>query len=51
MGGYWLRVLLTDIPLLGWGIGVAANAWDVYRPDFPSEERIQQEMDRLRRPS
>lgn len=37
-------------PLLGWGIGVAANAWDVYRRDFPSEEKIQREMDRLRRP-
>ncbi|MHC1557863.1 2TM domain-containing protein [Actinomycetospora sp. C-140] len=35
-------------PILGWGIGLAANAWDVYRPDPVTEERIQQEMGRLR---
>lgn len=33
-------------PLLGWGIGVAFNAWDVYRPPI-SEDRIRREMDRL----
>ncbi|MDD7967956.1 2TM domain-containing protein [Actinomycetospora lemnae] len=35
-------------PILGWGVGLAANAWDVYRPDPVTEERIQQEMGRLR---
>ncbi|MBC7291168.1 MAG: 2TM domain-containing protein [Actinotalea sp.] len=35
-------------PILGWGIGLAFNAWDVLFPG-PSEERIRAEMDRLRR--
>ena len=35
-------------PIFGWGIGVAANAWDVYSPDVPSEAEIRREMDRLR---
>ncbi|HSK57448.1 MAG TPA: 2TM domain-containing protein [Actinomycetospora sp.] len=35
-------------PILGWGVGLAANAWDVYRPDPVTEERIQREMGRLR---
>jgi hypothetical protein len=35
-------------PLVGWGIGLAANAWDVYRPDPTSEEKIQREIDRMR---
>lgn len=34
-------------PILGWGIGLAFNVWDVYSPR-PSEERIRREMDRLR---
>jgi hypothetical protein len=34
-------------PMLGWGIGVALNAWDVYRDDTISEERIQAEIRRL----
>ena len=33
--------------LLGWGIGVFFNAWDVYSKP-PTEDRIRQEMDRLR---
>ncbi len=34
-------------PLLGWGIGVAFNVWDVYhRP--PTEERIRREIDDLK---
>jgi hypothetical protein len=36
-------------PILGWGIGVVANAWDVYRRDGFSEDRVRREMDRLRR--
>jgi 2TM domain len=35
-------------PLFGWGIGLAFHAWDVYHPE-PSEQRIQAEVDRLRR--
>jgi hypothetical protein len=35
-------------PILGWGIGLAFHAWDVYGGE-PSEHRIRQEMDRLRR--
>ena len=33
----------------GWGIGVAANAWDVFGREPITEERIQHEMDNLRR--
>lgn len=33
-------------PILGWGIGVAMNAWDVWQGDF-SEEQISHEMERL----
>ncbi|GAA4790790.1 hypothetical protein GCM10023200_27340 [Actinomycetospora chlora] len=35
-------------PILGWGVGLAANAWDVYRPDPVTEDRIQQEIGRMR---
>ena len=34
-------------PLLGWGIGIAFHAWDVYG-SRPSEEKIRREIDRLR---
>ena len=36
-------------PILGWGIGVAANAWDVYGRKPITEEEIAREADRLRR--
>jgi hypothetical protein len=36
-------------PIAGWGIGLAANAWDVYGRRPISESEIRQEMDRLRR--
>jgi hypothetical protein len=36
-------------PMLGWGIGVVLNAWDVYRSDAFSEEQIQREVEHLRR--
>jgi hypothetical protein len=36
-------------PILGWGIGVAANAWDVYGRRPISEEQIRREAERLRR--
>jgi 2TM domain len=35
-------------PILGWGIGVAANAWDVYGRKPITEEEIRREADRLR---
>jgi hypothetical protein len=36
-------------PIMGWGIGVAFNAWDVYRREEPDEARIRREMDAIRR--
>ncbi len=36
-------------PIVGWGIGVVMNAWDVFlNPDF-SEEQIRRETERLQR--
>lgn len=35
-------------PILGWGVGVAANAWDVYGRKPIGEEEIQRETERLR---
>lgn len=34
-------------PIVGWGIGVVMNGWDVYRQP-PTEDRVRREMDRLR---
>ena len=34
--------------IAGWGIGLAANAWDVYGRRPISEAEISREMDRLR---
>ena len=34
--------------ILGWGIGLGANAWDVYGRKPISEEEIQREAERLR---
>jgi hypothetical protein len=36
-------------PIAGWGIGVAANAWDVFGRKLVTEERIQREIEHLRR--
>ena len=36
-------------PILGWGVGVAANAWDVYGRKPISEDEIRREAERLRR--
>ena len=36
-------------PIMGWGIGVAFNAWDVYVRQDPTEKEIQREIDALRR--
>lgn len=35
--------------IVGWGIGLVMNVWDVYRSEEPTEERIREEMDHLRR--
>jgi 2TM domain len=35
-------------PILGWGIGVAANAWDVYGRKPITENDIQREAQKLR---
>ena len=35
-------------PMLGWGIGVGANAWDVYGRKPISEDEIRRETERLR---
>jgi 2TM domain len=37
-------------PILGWGIGVGANAWDVYGRKPISEDEIRREAERLRGP-
>ena len=37
-------------PIVGWGIGVLLNAWDVYGRKPITEEEIRREQDRLRRP-
>jgi hypothetical protein len=34
-------------PIMGWGIGVAFNAWDVYRRP-PTEDRIRREIENLK---
>jgi hypothetical protein len=36
-------------PILGWGVGVVLNAWDVYRNDTFTEEQIQREIEHLQR--
>ena len=35
-------------PIMGWGIGVALNAWDVYGRPQITEEQIRREQERLR---
>jgi hypothetical protein len=35
-------------PMLGWGIAVAFNAWDVYGRRPLTEDQIRREMERLR---
>lgn len=37
-------------PIVGWGIAVVLNAWDVFSNQEFREEQIQQEIDRLTRP-
>jgi hypothetical protein len=35
-------------PIIGWGIAVGANAWDVYGRKPITEDEIRREADRLR---
>jgi hypothetical protein len=35
-------------PILGWGIGVGANAWDVFGRKPITEDEVQREAERLR---
>lgn len=44
-GGFFWPIF----PMLGWGIAVVLNAWDVYRVDAFSEVQIQREVQRLQR--
>lgn len=44
-GGFFWPIF----PMLGWGIAVVLNAWDVYRVDAFSEVQIQREIQRLQR--
>lgn len=44
-GGFFWPVF----PLVGWGIGVILNAWDVFFAQEMTEERIAREMARLGR--
>jgi hypothetical protein len=44
-GGFFWPIF----PMLGWGIGLAFNVWDVYWPERLTEDRIEREMQRLRR--
>ena len=34
-------------PMVGWGIGVVMNAWDVWWGDDFAEDKIEREIDRL----
>jgi hypothetical protein len=43
-GGYFWPIWV----MLGWGIGVAFNAWDAFARGGVSEEEIQREMERQR---
>lgn len=44
-GGFFWPIF----PILGWGIGIAFHIWDVYAPERMTEEKIQREIQRLRR--
>jgi cytochrome b561 len=43
-GGFFWPVF----PMLGWGIGVVMNAWDVWHGDF-TEAQVAHEVQRLQR--
>jgi hypothetical protein len=43
-GGFFWPVF----PIVGWGIGVVMNAWDVWRGDEFTEQQITREMQRIK---
>lgn len=43
-GGFFWPIF----PMLGWGVGLSIHAYEAYARQRPSEDRITQEMDRLR---
>ena len=43
MHGYFWPIF----PIVGWGIGVVMNGWDVYLNDDFDEEQIRREVERL----
>jgi hypothetical protein len=53
--GSWLATAISTgtwypwwvFPLLGWGIGVGVQGWNVYRSDAYNESRVRAEMRRL----
>ncbi len=44
-GGFFWPIFL----ILGWGIGLVMNAWDVFYRSYEDEGQIQREIDRIRR--
>lgn len=44
-GGFFWPIF----PILGWGVGVVANAWDVYGRKPIGEDEIRRETERLQR--
>lgn len=42
-GGFFWPIF----PIVGWGIGVVMNGWDVYHGEEFPEEQIRREMERL----
>ena len=44
-GGFFWSVF----PIVGWGIGLVMNAWDVWHPAEFDEDRIHREMSRIQR--
>ncbi len=44
-GGFFWPIFL----ILGWGIGLVMNAWDVFYRSYEDEGQIQREIDRLQR--
>ena len=43
-GGFFWPVF----PIVGWGIGLVMNAWDVWHPAEFEEDQIQRELARMR---
>lgn len=44
-GGFFWPIF----PMVGWGIGLVMNGWDVWRGDEFSDEEIEREMRRLKK--